>query len=299
MRGLKVGHYSNQENATGVSVFLFDKPTVGTYCLPGSSPASRELYTLELEANVSHIDGLVFFGGSAFGLSAVDGVMRWFKEHERGHPTPHAAVPIVPAAGIYDLGVKQVASPTADNAYQACQTARENNTEQGRVGAGTGASVGKFIPNTSHMSGGLGYAELVLADGLKVMAYAVVNSLGDVRDASGKIIAGARLADGRFANCEQYLLSGKAEKSVSRPNTTLIAVFTNAKFSKIELKRIAKMAIVGMARAISPVFSPYDGDILFCMSLGERAALEVVVGTMAAEVTRQAIVNAVKDAVIL
>lgn len=299
MQFLKVGHFTQQQKGTGATVFLFEKPAVGAYILCGSSPASHELAALNLDANVSHIDGLAFLGGSAFGLSAVDGVMRWFKEQGRGHPTPHGAVPIVPAVGIYDLAVKQPIPPTSDEIYEACRSATENNISQGRIGAGTGASVGKFVPFASRMSGGLGCAELALPNGVSVLVYAVVNSLGDVRDKHENIIAGARLPNGEFADCEKYLLSGRENAPLDTLNTTLIAVFTNGFFSKIELARIAKVASSGMARAISPVFTRYDGDIVFCFSLGERLAREEVVSTMAAEAVRQAIINSVKDSIIL
>ena len=297
MQFLKIGHNTQSERGTGVSVFLFEKPATAAYLLCGSSPASHEIALLEPEANIAHIDGLAFCGGSAFGLSAVEGVMRWLKEQGRGYSTPFGTIPIVPAVSIFDLGVKQPLPPTAEEAYQACRLAEENNMAQGRVGAGTGASVGKLVPSASAMSGGLGCAERVLENGLCVSAYAVVNSVGDVRDRNGKVIAGARLANGQFADCENFLLSGQEDAITQRFNTTLVAVFTNALFSKNELKRIAKVAVSGMARAISPVFTRYDGDILFCASLGERLAAETVVSAMAAEAVRQAIVNAVKDSV--
>lgn len=303
MKNLKVGHYTNTDNGTGVSVFMFGERAEGVYQLCGSAPASHELHVLELEGNVSHADGLILLGGSAYGLGAIQGVLQWFKEQGKGFPTPHGPVPILPAASIYDLGINKALPPTAEEAYAACNSAIEFNDEQGRIGAGTGASVGKLVPDTNFMSGGLGFAELQLANGLSVLAYAVVNALGDIREKDGKIIAGACLANGQFADCEAYLLSG-AEESVPLPidtklNTTLVAVFTNAKFSKSALKRIAKMAIAGMARAITPVFTQFDGDLLFCFSLGTELASELTVGTMAAEAVRLAIVNAVKNSVIL
>ena len=299
MQSLKVGHFTHLDHATGVTVFLFDQPATAAYSLCGASPASHELQVLELDANVPYIDGIAFTGGSAFGLNAVAGVMRWFQEQERGYKTPYACVPIIPAAGIYDLAVKTATPPTADEAYQACLNAVANNSLHGRVGAGTGASVGKFVPYAARMSGGIGFAELALANGVSVLAYALVNSLGDVRDASGNIIAGAKLANGQFADCEQYLLSGQQEFISDLANTTLVAVFTNVKFSKIELKRITKVAMSGMARAISPVFTRSDGDIIFCASLGEYEALEMTVSTMAAEAVRQAIINSVKNTIVL
>jgi L-aminopeptidase/D-esterase-like protein len=298
MQSLKVGHYTDEEHATGVSVFLFDHPASAAYTLCGASPASHELQVMELDANVPYIDGLIFTGGSAFGLNAVSGVMQWFHEQGRGFKTPYANVPIVPAAGIYDFAVKSAIPPLPENAYQACLYAIENNPLQGRVGAGTGASVGKFVPHTARMSGGIGFSELILKNGVSVLAYAVVNSLGDVRDGS-TIIAGAKNPDGTFADCERYLLTGHEDVVTDLANTTLVAVFTNAVFSKVELKRISKVALAGMARAISPVFTRNDGDIIICASLGDLHETELVISAMAAEVVRQAIVNAVKDAIVL
>lgn len=295
---LRVGHYSDHEKGTGVSVFLFEKAVPAVYCLCGSSPASRELPTLEPEASVTEIDAIVLSGGSAFGLATADGVMQWLREQGRGVKTPYAPVPIVPAACIFDLGIKTALSPTAENAYQACVDAKKNNFVTGSIGAGTGASVGKLIPSASCMSGGLGCAEVKTAKGLSVLAYAVVNCVGDVYD-NGKIIAGARTKENKFANCQQHLLSGKDELELLNTNTTLVAVFTNAKFNKNELKRIAKTALTGMPHAIVPVFTYYDGDIVFCASLGEKVASEMVVGAMASEAVRQAIVSAVKNSITL
>lgn len=299
MQGLKIGHTTQEKYGTGVSVFILDKPATAAYILCGSSPATHEFGPLEASATVTHIDGLVLCGGSAFGLSATAGAMRWFQEQKRGWATPYGAVPILPAAAIFDLGVKSTVPPSPDDAYQACLTAVENNTASGRIGAGTGASVGKIVKSAATMSGGIGYAEVHLPHDIKVIAYAVVNSVGDVRDKEGKIIAGAKSADGAFADCQKYLLSGHSEEKNLEMNTTLVAIFTNAKFAKTELHRIAKMAVAGMGRAITPIFTQYDGDIIFCVSLGEKRAVELIVGTAAAEATQQAIINAVINSVVL
>jgi len=299
MQALKVGHATNSEKATGISVFLFENPVSCAYWLCGSAPATRDVHLLDLDATVDQIDGLAFVGGSAFGLDAVAGIMQWFRQQDRGYSTQHGNVPIVPAAGIYDLGIGSNSPPTAHDAYQACQAAQVNNTTQGRIGAGVGASVGKVVPGAFGMSGGVGYANIKLINGLEVAAYAVVNSLGDIKNDKGEIIAGATLANGSFANSETYLLATDFQGLPKQLNTTLIAIFTNGLFNKSELKRIAKMASAGMARAISPVFSRFDGDILFCASLGTQSASDLQVGAMAAEVVRQAIVNAVSQAVVL
>lgn len=226
--------------------------------------------------------------------------MTYLTERGIGHPTPHGVVPIVPAAAIYDLNYKRPLAPSAEDAYQACLHAKENNHDSGRIGAGTGATVGKLILQAHRMTAGFGFAEITLSTGVQVIACAVVNAVGDVRDATGRIIAGARYDNGEFANCEQYLLSGKAEIDLfAHANTTLVAVFTNAKFSKDGLKRVGKMALAGMARAISPIFTRYDGDIIFCVSLGKEVVSELTIGSMAAEAVKQAIWNAVKDSEIV
>ena len=299
MQGLLVGHTTNKLKGTGVSAFIFEKPAVGTYHICGSSPASHELTSLDLAANVTSVNGLLFCGGSAFGLAAAAGAMQWFAERKRGWTVPNGVVPIVPAAAIYDLGVTSTHPPGAEEGYQACDAAIENNIQTGRIGAGTGASVGKIISNAARMSGGIGYAEMVLSDGVFVCAYAVVNCVGDVYDTNGNIIAGAAYPNGEFGDCEKYLLAGLPEKRLHQTNSTLVAVFTDAKFSKTELKRIARMSVAGMARAISPVFTRYDGDIIFAVSLGEREGEELIVGATAARVTQLAVISAVKNSVVL
>lgn len=295
MQGLKIGHFTDKNKHTGVSVFLFDKPATGAYLLCGSGPATLELAALEPDMSVSNIHGLLLTGGSAYGIYAAQGVMRYLTEKNMGIPVPHGVVPIVPCASIYDLAYKTSEPPTDKDAYTACLQAVTNNKESGRIGAGTGATIGKLIKDDFIMTGGLGRAELSLPNGVKVLAYVVVNAAGDIRDHLGRIIAGARSNNGEFVDSEAYLLSGKpAYTFLEGGNTTLAAIFTNAKFSKSELKRISKMAIAGMARAISPIFTCYDGDILFSISIGEKEASVLSVGVIAAEAVRCAIIDAVK-----
>lgn len=302
MKGLRVGHYTNRDDGTGLSVFLFDVPAVGAYLLSGSGPASHELAPLDPEGSVPYIHALMLSGGSAFGLYAAEGVMHYLVERGVGLSLPHGVVPIVPAAAIYDLAYKEANAPKAAAAYQACLDAEENNKLSGRIGAGTGATVGKLVFGAQQMTGGIGRAEITLPSGVSVVVYAVVNPVGDVKDVRQQIIAGARLPTGEFADCEKYLFAGGGEDlfaSRISANTTLVAVFTDAKFNKAELKRIAKMAIAGMARAITPIFSCYDGDILFSVSLGDKSASVITIGTVAAELVRQAIVNAVEDSEVI
>lgn len=293
MDNLLIGHLTDEEKGTGLSAFLFKKGATAACLICGSAPASHELAVLDPGNSVPHLHGLLFSGGSAFGLAASAGVMRYLREQEIGHPTLAGPVPIVPAACIYDLNYKTAIAPSAEQAYQACIKAVADNKERGRIGAGTGARVGKIIPHAHSMHGGVGVAQLSLENGVVVSAYVVVNCVGDVYDQTGKIVAGAKL-QGAFADCNAYLLSGKAEKDLfTQSNSTLVAVITNAKFAKDELLRINKMAISGIARAVSPVFTRYDGDIAFAISVGNKNASELTVGTMAAQAVRLAIINAV------
>lgn len=296
MFGLKIGHYSDHENGTGLSVFLFENSAACGYWICGSAPATHELAALDPDNCVPHCHGLMLAGGSAYGLHAAAGVMQFLNEKHIGHAVPSGVVPIVPAAAIYDLSHLSHVFPSPENAYLACTRATEDNEDRGRIGVGTGATVGKLVPFAKPMAGGLGRAVLRQQDGLEVIAYVVVNSVGDIHE-NGKLIAGARDAHGNFADCEKFLLSGQAENQLfSHTNTTLAAVFTNGEFSKETCKRIAKMAAAGLARAITPVFTRFDGDIVFCHSIGRVVASELIVGTMAAEAVRLAILDAVKDA---
>lgn len=299
MWGVKVGHFSNKQGGTGVSVFLFEHDAVGGYWICGSAPATHELAALDPDNSVPECHGLALTGGSAYGLHSSLGVMRFLVEKGIGHPVPSGVVPIVPASAIYDMAYMSSQFPSSGDAYQACLEAAENNTQSGQIGAGTGATVGKIVPGTNCMQGGIGRAMLKLENGLEVMAYAVVNSVGDVHD-DGAIVAGACDANDMFVNSEAYLLSGQAENELfSNSNTTLVAVFTNAALEKDGAKRIAKMACAGIARAITPVFTKYDGDIAFCFSVGDYDVNELTLGTMAAEAVRLAILDAVKESKII
>ncbi len=295
-----VGHTTDVVRATGLTVFLFEKPLPAACYVCGAAPASSELATLALVSPITAIHALVLTGGSAFGLGAVMGVMTFLQQRGQGVKTRHGYVPIVPAAAIYDLGAGDPqAAPTPADALLACEmavSAQSVDHLSGQVGAGTGARVGKLVPNAEPMAGGLGWAQRRLPDGLTVTAWAVVNSRGDVRDWHGNIIAGARFADGQFADCEKFLLSGQAATPFTTElNTTLVAIFIDAALTRDALQRIARVATTGIARAISPVFTRFDGDIVFCVATGQMAADEEVVSVLAANVVQAAIIHAVMD----
>lgn len=293
MKGLKTAHFTDLKTGTGASIFLFEHGAVGSYLIAGAACASHEIAILDPEHIVDKVHGLVLTGGSSFGLYAAKGVVDFLKQHNIGFKTIDAIIPLVPAAALYDLNYLDALPPTADDLYKTCFSAAEANIESGAIGAGTGATVGKLIANTCEMKSGLGRSEITFSSGLEVIVYAAVNAAGDIHD-NGTIIAGAHTKDGHFVDSKKILSSGQKEKQLFLgTNTTLVAVFTNAKGDKAFFKRMSKMAIAGMAQAISPVFSSYDGDIIFCFSLGTQEISELSLGTIIAEQVRLAIIDAV------
>ena len=297
LENLLIGHKSLVGN-TGISVLLFTQRVVCAYHLCGSAPGTRDVVPLNLGNSVEEIDALVFTGGSAYGLGASTGVMEYQQEQGRGLATPGRIVPIVPTACIFDLAYGEPVYPTAQDAYEACKVATNSEYARGRVGVGSGATVGKGLENGRPMTGGFGVGHIQAGE-LKVLACAAVNAFGDVRE-NGKIIAGAVDPHGRFLNIEQHLLRGSAEARTSLPqNTTLVTVVTNAALSQEALFIVAKMATAGFARALSPALSPWDGDLVFSVSAGQVRSDVTLVGTIAAEATRLAILDAVRESQVI
>lgn len=300
LENLSIGHYTDEAGGTGLTVFLPDERMVCGWWLCGSAPASRDVALLDPGMTMDRIDALLLTGGSAYGLGATNGVMQWLKEQNRGYQTRFGVVPIVPTAGIFDFGVNGMNVPTPENAYLACQQATKKNTLHGRIGVGTGASVGKWLNQGKYMSGGFGHAELKGPAGLLLLACAVVNSIGDVTDEQGRVVAGATNSEGKFSDLTGALFAGEFAKiEIGRQNTTLVTIFTNAGLDKAQLTRVAKMASAGIARATQPAFTRYDGDVVFCSSLDTIPAEEVVVGALAARATHLAILDAVKDSQVI
>lgn len=276
--GLAVGHATDAVGATGCTVVRgIDGPHRAAVAVLGRATGSRELALLEPGHLVEGVDGILLTGGSAYGLDAAAGVMRWMEERGRGFAVGPGVVPIVPAAVIFDLlplGNFR-ARPTPEMAYAACDGATSQDIGEGSVGAGTGATVGKLAGPAGLMKGGLGIA---VAEGLgcAAVAIAVVNAFGDVRDASGAIIAGARDASGRFIDTAAALASGQpAGGFVAGTNTTLAVVALDAAFTRLELQSIARSATAAMHRHITPAGTASDGDIVFALAPmdGPRVAL--------------------------
>jgi len=305
--GIRVGQHTLAERPTGCTVVLIDGPgAVGGVAQRGGAPGTRETDLLDPLNMVDKVNGIVLSGGSAFGLDAAQGVVRYLEERHIGWPVgANGVVPIVPAAILFDLGFGGDAKvrPTADCGYRAATSASSAAVAEGNVGAGAGATVGK-MGGGRPMKGGIGSAAIVLPNGLVVAALVAVNAVGDVIDpATGHVVAGARTDDGRsLADLRTLLRSGALLRRRSTPavggNTTIGVVATNARLSKADANRLAIMADDGLARAISPSHTTDDGDTVFALATGtlsEDVRLTVV-GALAADVMAEAIVRAVSKA---
>ena len=306
IEGIAVGHASDFEGVTGCTAILCGlQGAVAGVDVRGAAVGEREFETLRLGHLVDRIHALVLAGGSAFGLEAATGVMRYLEERGIGFDTGVARVPIVPAAILFDLGIGNArCRPDAAMGYEAAQRATSAAVEEGSVGAGTGATVGKLFGLKQATKGGVGSVSLELAAGVKVSALAVVNAFGDVRDpATGAILAGARLAENspKFADTVAQMKRGVVRKAFGLPaavlsSTTLAVAATNAAFDRAAITKVAAMAQNGLARAIAPVHTMFDGDVVFALSLGEKQADLNTVGTVAAEAVAAAIFRAVQKA---
>lgn len=294
--GIRVGHAHDEAARTGCTVILPPPPAMAGVDVRGSAPGSREIEALKPVRLVQEIHGLLFTGGSAFGLDASGGVQRYLEERGIGFDTGVAKVPIVPSAVIFDLHVGDPkVRPTAEMAYTACLAATTEEFRQGAIGAGCGATVGKIRGVRHSMRGGIGMASWRYGE-LSVGALVVVNAFGDIVDpANGKIVAGARQDDGRMVDTLAYVKANPFGPLKSWGNTTLAVVGTNAKFGKEATIKIAQMAQDGVARAIRPAHTQSDGDMVFAISCGQQNASVVAIGAIAAELVATAIVRAVQE----
>ncbi len=299
--GFAVGHWSDAAGGTGCTVVIPPPETRGGVCVHGGGPGTRETDTLRPLANADEASAILMTGGSAFGLAAADGVVRWLEDHDRGYFTPYGRVPIVPAAVIYDLpsGEGDV-RPGANQGYAACEAAREGVPERGAVGAGTGATVGKLLGRERASRGGVGYAALVTGTGHTVAAIATVNAAGDVIDEDGSALAGPRGEEGEELRGAELIaaMEQPPEFRVPEGNSTPVVVCTDAALDKRQCSIVARAATAGMGRAIDPVFTPVDGDVVFCLASGRGAPDQFApfqIGAAAATVTAAAIRDAVRE----
>jgi L-aminopeptidase/D-esterase-like protein len=299
--GIKVGHVSDVKAVTGCTAILFEKGAVGGVDVRGSATGTQELDTLNPLHVTERIHGICLAGRSAFGLEAASGVRRYLEEKKIGFKAGRFVVPIVPAAILFDLPVGDASvRPTREMGEAAAAAANDDVVEEGCVGAGTGATVGKMFGMDRAMKSGIGTFTMQAGPAL-VSALVAVNALGDVLDPhTGKIVAGARKAKDshEFADSAAAMRQGMAA-GFTRSNTTLAVVATNAKLSKTGATKFAQLASLGMVRAISPVNTMSDGDLVFGVSTGDVNASIDTLGAAAAETLAQAILRAVRSAVTL
>ena len=290
INGIKVGHATHTAAKTGCTVVLCEEGATAGVDVRGSAPGTRETEAIRPGRLVQNVHAVLLTGGSAFGLDAAGGVVQYLEERNVGFPTGHARVPIVPAAVIFDLGVGDSrVRPDRQMGYDACLNASDEPVLIGTVGAGTGATVGK-CPGVEASPGGVGSACRELADGLIVGAIVVVNSIGNVvHPKTGEIVAGAR-ENGKFVDITERLLGAEL---FAGTNTTIGVIATNASLSPAEVTKVAEMGHDGLARAIRPAHTMFDGDTLFALSIGSHTSDVNTVGILAAEVVGEAIVNAV------
>ena len=300
--GIRVGHYTLAERPTGCTVILADGGAVGGVSQRGGAPGTRETDLLHPLNTVETVNAVVLAGGSAFGLDAASGVVRWLDEHDIGYDTRIAKVPIVPAAILFDLpvGGNPKIRPTADCGYRAAANASTDPVGEGSLGAGAGATIGKLRGAAGAVKSGLGSAALRMPNGLVVAAIVAVNAIGDIVDpATGRIVAGVRGDDGSFLDARRLLRSGQlAERPRAGENTTIGLVATNARLTKAMANRMALMADDGLARAIVPSHTPGDGDTVFALATGRWTgeAEMTLIGALAAEALADAVVRAATQA---
>ena len=298
--GIAVGHATDKMGATGCTVVRgISSPLRGAAAVIGRATGTRDLLPLTMHHLVDRIDAILLTGGSAYGMDAAAGVMRWMEERGRGFPVGDGVVPIVPAAVVFDLRPlgSFAARPTPEMAYAACESARSAGVQEGSVGAGTGTTVGKAAGPEWAMKGGFGCA-IARGPSLIVGAMAVVNALGDVRDAEGRIIAGARGEKG-FRDSVTLLAGGSPPSfdALQTTNTTLAVVALSAPLARPDLRAVAQAAGAALYRRITPAGTAYDGDIVFAVSPLEGTPADVMAASMLATAAlERAIERAVRTA---
>lgn len=300
VEGLELGHHTLTARPTGCTVVLARTGAVGGVDVRGSAPGTRETDMLDpVKSPNTLVNAIVLAGGSAFGLDAASGVVRYLLERDIGYRVGQQIVPIVPGAIIYDLGLEdgERVRPGPECGYSASEAASRETPAEGSVGAGAGATVGKFGSGGTPMRGGFGTASITLESGLTVAAAVVVNAVGDIVDpATGEVVAGALAEDGTFVDARRLLRGGQPLGGSPGANTTIGIVATNAVLTKAEATKVAEMAQDGLARTIYPAHTVRDGDTVFSLATGfwDEPADVTVIGALAADVMAEAILRAVR-----
>lgn len=299
--GFRIGHWSDREGRTGCTVVIAPPGSLAGVDVRGGAPGTRETDVISPFAGTDSVTAVMLAGGSAYGLAAADGAMRWLERQGLGHETRAGRVPIVPTAIVYDLAEGDPgARPDAAAGEAACEAAREGVPERGRVGAGTGTAAGKGMGRERATPTGVGYAARRGSFGFVMAALAVANPFGDLLAEDGTVLAGVR-ADGEGEPPRTRELLAGLEREVEtvhseERNTTLVCLMTDAPLDKAECARVARAGSAGVARAIDPVFTDVDGDVVFCVASGaDRPAgrfptlqAQVLAAAVAAEAIRDA-----------
>lgn len=295
--GIEVGHFTDTRRPTGCTVILAREGAVAGVDVRGAAPGTRETDLLDPVNLVDTVHAVMLAGGSAWGLDAASGAMRWLEERGVGFDVRVGRLPIVPAAVLFDLLVGDATiRPDATAGYAACAAATTRRPAEGNVGAGTGAALGKIFGIERAMKGGIGTAS-VTVDGVTVGALIAVNALGDVVDPdTAQVVAGARTANGRkLMDTRRALLRGELPKPLlAGTNTTIGVIATDAVLTKVQATKLAQMAHDGLARSINPVHTMSDGDTLFALGTGraQKNPGMMLLGTMVAEATARAVLRA-------
>jgi L-aminopeptidase/D-esterase-like protein len=301
--GIKVGHFTDSRRLTGCTVILVEESAVAGVDVRGAAPGTRETDLLDPVNTVQMVHAIVLAGGSAFGLEAATGVVRFLEERGIGYNVGVTKVPIVPAAILFDLGLGDPkVRPDAEAGYKACKAASADAPSEGNVGAGAGATIGKLFGMSRAMKGGIGSSSIKLESGVTVGAIVAVNAVGDVVDPStGKLIAGARTKGGKsLLNSMAAIIRGvePLPPMLAGASTTIGVVATDAVLTKAQATKVAQMAHDGLARAINPVHTAADGDTIFALATGKstKAGNATLIGALAAEAMSRAVVRAVRAA---
>jgi L-aminopeptidase/D-esterase-like protein len=306
VEGIRVGHHTLSERPTGCTVVVIDGDgAVGGYAQRGAAPGTRDTELLDPVNTVERVNAIFLTGGSAYGISVGEGVTRYLEEKKVGFKIAGTVVPIVPGAVLMDLGFggSSALRPNADCGYRAASIATDGPVTEGNIGAGAGATVGKWLGSRDRaMKAGVGTFAITLSNGLVVAALVAVNAVGDIVDpATGAVVAGVRTDDGkRLADARILLRSPQPAANALSPgaNTTIAVVATNARLTKVQASRMALMADDGLARAINPAHTPADGDTVFALATGrwQGQADVSTIGALAAEALSEAIVRAATQA---
>jgi L-aminopeptidase/D-esterase-like protein len=299
LEDFKFGHWTDLDAATGCTVILCEKGAVSGVDVRGASPGTRETDLCRPMNMVERVHAVLLSGGSAYGLNAAGGVMRYLEDRGIGYPTPGGVVPIVPAAVLFDLAIgNPKVRPGPDEAYKACLNAGPSVPAEGCAGAGTGAMVGQLLGPSRATKSGLGVSLEKLSGSVSVLAIVAVNALGDVIDpATGRVAAGIRKAGkSGFDSVYRLMKSGVTVQSGAPGHTTIGAVVTNARLNKEQANKVAQMAHDGLARVINPCHTMFDGDTIFTLASGDTPVDLTAAGAAAAEAVSRAVLRAVSKA---